>query len=162
MIFEKNANLLVELEENRLDAIIHSANCFHTFGAGIALQIARRFPEAAEADRRDSVRGDRSKLGTFTYAQVLSDPPRIVYNLYSQYTFGHGRQTLYDPMVEGLEKIKIHAMSKGLTKLGMPKWMGCRLGGGSWRVVWAIIQDTFEKEDSLDLFVCDYDPPKHI
>ena len=150
------------LKQEDSAGIIHSANCFHTFGAGIARQIKEKFPEAYKADCRYSRYGDKGKLGTFTYTEADLYPGKFIYNLYGQFTVGNGRQTLYDAMVEGLEKIKIHAISKGLTKLGMPKWMGCRLGGGSWRVVWAIIQDTFEKSDSPDLFVCDYDPPSRF
>ena len=160
MIYElENTNLLNWLKEQpRLGGILHQSNCFHTFGAGIAKQIRDTFPEAYEADKRNSIRGDRNKLGTFTYAQVLADPPRFVYNLYSQFTFGHGRQTLYDSMVEGFEKVKIHAISKGLTKLGLPYRMGCTLGGGEWRIVRVIIDIIFEDESNLDLYICRYEP----
>lgn len=155
----ENTNLLTWLRERNTPAgIVHQANCFHTMGAGIAKQIALQFPEAAEADRRDSVRGDRNKLGGFTYAQVLADPTRLVYNLYSQYTFGHGKQTLYDPMVEGLERIRVHAISKGLTKLGIPCNMGCTLGGGNWRIVRVILDTIFKDEPDLDLYICRYEP----
>lgn len=158
MIYSKDSNLLTELKENRLNAILHSANCFYTMGGGIARQIAMQFPEAYEADKRDSVYGDRNKLGKFTYAQVLSDPPRFVYNMYSQFTFGMGKQTLYDAMVEGLERIRIHAISKGLTKLGLPFNMGCTLGGGNWKIVRPIIDSIFAEDSEIDLWICKYEP----
>lgn len=155
----ENTNLLTWLQEQKTPSgIVHQANCFHTMGAGIAKQIAIQFPEAYKADCFDSIAGDRAKLGRFSYAQVLADPTRIVYNLYSQFTFGMGRQTLYDPMVEGLEKIKIHAISKGLTKLGLPYNMGCTLGGGNWKIVRVIIDTIFKDEADLDLYICRYEP----
>jgi len=155
----ENQNLLTWLvEQETPSGIVHQANCFHTFGAGIAKQIRDTFPETYEADKRNSAYGDRSKLGTFTYAEAKKYPGKLIYNLYSQYTFGHGRQTLYDPMVEGLERVKNHAISKGLTKLGLPYNMGCTLGGGDWRIVRAIIDTIFKDETDLDLYICRYEP----
>lgn len=153
-----NTNLLTWLNNQTVPSgIVHQANCYHTFGAGIAHQIAKMFPFAERADKTDSAYGDRNKLGTFTYAQVLSDPSRYVYNLYSQFGFG-GRQTLYDPMVEGLNRIRCHAVSKGLAKLGLPCNMGCTLGGGDWRIVRVIIDTIFKDEADLDLYICKYEP----
>lgn len=157
--FLDNTNLLIWFEtQTGVCGIIQSCNCFHTQGAGIAKQIRDRYPEAYDADRKTKY-GDKGKLGTFSVATIKNDPLKLVYNLYGQHEYGRtGRHTSYDAVVNGLEKIKIHAIANGLTRVGMPKWMGCCLGGGSWRVVWSIVQDVFEKEDSLDLFVCNYDP----
>jgi O-acetyl-ADP-ribose deacetylase (regulator of RNase III) len=162
MIFEKQLNLLTWLSEQTVPSgIIHSCNCFHTMGGGIARQISTQFPAAYEADK-DTPLGATTKLGTFSYAQVLSDPARIVYNLYSQFTFGMGKQTLYDPMVEGLEKIRINAISKGLTALGLPFNMGCTLGGGNWKIVRTIIDTIFDTEgdEAIDLYICRYEPKR--
>ena len=127
-------------------------------GGGIARQIAKRFPEAYEADKRDSSYGDRTKLGTFTYAEAKNHPNHLIYNLYSQFTFGMGKQTLYDAMVEGVERIRIHAISKGLTKLGLPFNMGCTLGGGNWKIVRPIIDSVFAEDSEIDLYICKYEP----
>ena len=62
MIHEFDVNLL----EYPLDGFIHSCNCFHTFGAGIALQIKRKYPELYEADAKHGPAGDRNRLGTFS------------------------------------------------------------------------------------------------
>jgi len=35
--------------------------------------------------------------------------------------------------------------------------MGCALGGGSWRVVSAIIEDIFES-NPIELYICRYEP----
>ncbi len=155
----ENTNLLRWLVgQNESAGMFHQANCFHTMGAGIARQIKEKFPEAYKADCRDSINGDRGKLGTFTYAEADFFPGKFIYNLYSQFTFGHGKQTLYDPMVEGLEKLRIHAISKGLTKLGMPYNMGCTLGGGNWSIVKAIVNSVFLEDPEIDLYICKYEP----
>jgi len=155
----ENTNLLDWMvAQTAPTGIMHQANCFHTMGGGIARQIAMRFPEAYEADKRDSVYGDRTKLGSFTYTATKNHQDKFIYNLYSQFTFGMGKQTLYDPMVEGLERIRIHAISKGLTRLGLPFNMGCTLGGGDWRIVRVILDTIFKEEIDLDLYICKYEP----
>ena len=184
MIYElSNTNLLGWLDEQTTPSgIIQQCNCFHTQNGGIARQISTKWPQVLAVDKKNTVYGDRTKLGQFTYVDVgktfdvakakRENPeasvndliakskkeslPKIVYNLYSQFTFGNGRQTLYDPMVEGLEKIRIHAISKGLTRLGLPCNMGCTLGGGDWNIVRAIIGSVFHDDEELDLYICKY------
>lgn len=149
MIKEIDANLL----EYPLDGIIHQANCFHTMGGGIALRIKNKFPQAYEADLA-TIKGDRVKVGSFSLAVLPSN--FHIYNLYSQYTFGFGRQTDYTAVVNGLEKIVLHALENGLKSLGLPKYMGCRLGGGNWQVVRAIIDEVFDVRP-IDLYICNYE-----
>ena len=151
-------NLLRWLVEQKEPAgMFHQVNCFHTMGAGIARQIALKFPEAYDADK-DTPYGVRSKLGTFSFTEAKDYPNKFIYNLYSQFTIGHGKQTLYDSVAEGLEKIRIHAISKGLTKLGMPYNMGCTLGGGNWSIVKAIVNSVFLEDPEIDLYICKYEP----
>lgn len=149
MINEIDANLL----EYPVDGIIHQANCFHTMGGGIALRIKNKFPEAYESDLA-TPKGDREKVGTFSVAVLPSN--LHIYNMYSQYMFGMGRQTDYTAVANGLEKIVLHALENGLKSLGLPKYMGCRLGGGSWPVVRAIIDEVFSVRD-IDLYICNYE-----
>ena len=152
-----NTNLLTWLDEQKVPAgLIHSANCFRTMGGGIAKQIKEKYPQAYEADL-DTPNGDPSKLGTFSFAEVGKDPIKIVYNMYGQFRYGREkRQTSYDAFVSGLEKIRIHAMSKGLTRLGLPDHMGSTLGGGNWVVVRAIIASVFDSDKEIDLYICKY------
>jgi O-acetyl-ADP-ribose deacetylase (regulator of RNase III) len=149
MIHEINANLL----EYPLDGIIHQANCFHTFGGGIALRIKNKFPKAYVADCQTPY-GDSKKLGTFSVAVLLSN--FHIYNMYSQFTFGMGKQTKYDAVDEGLRNIEIHARENGLKKIGLPKNMGCVLGGGKWGIVRAIIEESFA-DSPLDVYICNYE-----
>lgn len=148
MITEVDTNLL----EYPVDGIIHQCNCHHTMGGGIAFRIKNKFPEAYEADLTTPC-GDKSKLGTFSVAVLPSN--YHIYNMYSQFFIGMGRMTNYEAVATGLSAIKRHASSAGLKKLGLPKFMGCRLGGGDWRVVRAIIDVEFA-DDPMELFICNY------
>lgn len=149
MIHEIDANLL----EHPLDGIIHQANCLHIMGGGIALRIKNKWPEAFEADL-STKKADRTKLGTFSVAVLPSN--FHIYNMYSQFDIGFGRRTDYTAVVKGLEAIRDHAEENGLQRLGCPKYMGCKLGGGYWPVVRSIIDEVFAIS-YLDLVICNYE-----
>lgn len=127
------------------DIIVHGCNCFQSFGAGIANQIAGMYPEAYMADLSYRTRGDKTKLGEFSY---WTGPCRgskggdiTIVNMYTQYTYS-------------LDKIDVEywAIEKGMRDLhtrfwdrtiSMPK-IGCGLAGGDWGRVSEILDDVFE------------------
>jgi O-acetyl-ADP-ribose deacetylase (regulator of RNase III) len=151
MIHEIDANLL---EFEPIDGIAHSANCFCIMGGGIAAQIRKQFPEAYVVDCETKA-GDRSKLGTFSavYSERAS---RWIYNVYGQFDLGLGhRHTSYDALEEGLRRVRTHAEQNGIKALGVPRYMGCKLGGGDWIVVRAIIESVFA-DAPFDLYICNY------
>lgn len=152
MITEVDVSLL----EYPLDGFIHSCNCFHTFGAGIALAIRNKYPELYDADIKHGIRGDRSRLGKFSTVKCHDD--KQGYNLYGQYNFGGlGRNTNYEAVYTGLVGIAMHAIEYNVVRLGLPKNMGCRLGGGEWSIVKAIIDVVFDKDSRIELYICNYD-----
>ncbi len=149
MITELKTNLLTY----PLQAIVHQANCYHTFGAGIALQIKKIYPEAYEVDKTTKC-GDRLKLGTFSIAHCLKED-KYIYNMYSQYDFGYiERMTSYDAMYDGLSKIKADILHKHLSTIGLPKYIGCGLGGGNWNIVNTIINEVFKDTKTIDVYIC--------
>lgn len=144
MITEIVGNLL---ETDKCQVIVHQANLFHTFGAGIARAIRDKFPEAFAADEATS-HGETSKLGTYSVGKITN--PRgtsikFIVNLYSQNGIGgQDRQTSYDAMVVGLTKLRdrLEARRDTLT-LGIPFQLGCGLANGNWTIVRAIIESIF-------------------
>ena len=156
MILEFDVNLL----EHPLNGFLHQANCYHTMGSGIAFAIKRKYPELYQADVDFGGIGDITKLGKFSTAQ-LHDGKRG-YNMYSQFGFGGDRRaTNYEAVYDGLEAIKEHATNNNILKLGLPKNMGAALGGGSWRVIRAMIDDIFNDWEN-ELHICNYTPPVDV
>lgn len=152
MIIRKDCNIF----DGGAEGIIHQANCFNTMGSGIARQIREKYPEAYEADCK-TVAGDYKKLGTFSWVQT-NDKKFYIYNCYSQYRYGTDtRHTNYEAIYNGLSIIKQHSIQHGLKTISLPHSMGCVLGGGSWHVVSAIIEDIFD-DHSIDLYICRYTP----
>ena len=135
MIRERTGDLLTEKD---LTHIAHQANLYHTFGAGLALQIARKFPYAENADKKTK-HGFLGKLGCFSVGS--GDGPTVL-NLYTQ----EGMGTHYHAMrcaMDGVEDFLRSGAPK--VRLGIPYRLGCGLAGGSWPRVYGIIEAVFGK-----------------
>ena len=137
MIKYVDGDLIKLAKEGHFDVIAHGCNCFLTFGAGIAPQIKKAFPEAYEVDCA-TVSGDESKMGTITY--TIETTP-IVVNIYSQFdTKGRrsGNMDLdYDALRSGIKMMKRKFSGK---TFGMPR-LGSGLAGGSWEIIEKIIEE---------------------
>ena len=70
-------DLIALAREGRFDVIVHGCNCFRDMGAGIAKAIAAACPQALVADRA-TAKGDRSKLGTISTAEVREGEHNLI------------------------------------------------------------------------------------
>lgn len=136
------------------DVLLHSANCMHTMGAGIAKVIKQRYPEAYEADLATR-KGDRKKLGTVSYAKVKENHRTkidFIFNMYAQFDYGRGKTyTDYEAFERCLEETKI--MANALKTLSIPWGVGCGYGGGKFEIIEEIIHRQFDKS-RLHLRIC--------
>ena len=133
--------------------IVHVANCFNCLGAGVALQIAKKYPEAVEADNKTEC-GNIAKLGAISVAQTKDK--KFIINLYGQFDVGtHKRQLNYEAFYNGITLIRdkmdaLYADPAKMRKLklkkivvGFPYGCGCGLAGGSWIIVHTMLRDVF-------------------
>ena len=78
-------DLIKRALRNEFDLIIHGCNCYCTMGKGIAKTIKENFPSAYQADLATN-KGDKTKLGSFSYAKVeVNRKELVVVNTYTQY-----------------------------------------------------------------------------
>jgi O-acetyl-ADP-ribose deacetylase (regulator of RNase III) len=163
-ILIESANIL---ETTKIDAIMHQCNCFHTMGGGVAAALKQKWPEIAVADKKYSTTGDHKKMGTVLPVYVASAGSRIkvIFNCYSQFYFGAGRNTNYEAFflccmgvkdnIIGFNKNKID--SHKITCLGVPYNIGCGLGGGDWNIIYSILENTIGSNDDFKVLVCKLD-----
>mmetsp|Transcript_48489 Transcript_48489/g.117305 ORF Transcript_48489/g.117305 Transcript_48489/m.117305 type:complete len:196 (+) Transcript_48489:130-717(+) len=64
-----HGDLLKLAMNGEFDVIVHGCNCFCQMGAGIARSIRHKFPQAYIEDIQ-TIKGDKSKLGTYTVSIV--------------------------------------------------------------------------------------------
>jgi len=105
------ADLLQLLDDGVFDIVAHGCNCFHVMGAGFAKELADRHPQVLQADQRDSMLGDRYKLGNYTQTIVdTASGKRVrIANLYTQYYYG--------PRFKGGYHFQLHHLEQALSKL---------------------------------------------
>jgi len=130
--------------EGHFDVIVHGCNCFCTMGAGIARAIQEEFPEAYAADLI-TIKGDRNKLGDFSFATVKRNEHEItIVNGYTQFHF-HGDSVLvnYDAVQSLFKKVRRQFAGK---RIGYPK-IGAGLAGGNWQRIASIIDQELAGED---------------
>lgn len=135
-----------DLLNSECNHIAHCANCFHTFGAGIARQIREQYPEAYDADL-NTKKGDINKLGQFTCAESSG---KFIYNLYGQYSFGSGKRLMEDKLEMALVHLKNHLCTKRIDGdsniiLGFPWKIGCCLAGGNFSIVRPMVEGIFKE-----------------
>ncbi len=143
-----------------IDVIITQCNCFNTMGAGIALEIKKRFPQAYAADCKTR-KGDRNKLGKFSFSRPAYEGDKYIINLYGQYNYGKsGIHTDYEALSKGFVRIKewvkyeqeYQNMDTKLI-LGIPSGLGAGFGGGHWPVILQLIKNAFEKWEN-NILIC--------
>ena len=110
--------------------ICHQVNLRRVAGAGLALQIRKRWPEWYRHYR--SVSG---YLGLVDFFRA--DRDLWIASLYAQEGYGTGRQTNYAAFGQCL--MDLRRTHHGPVYL--PYGIGCGLGGGDWRVIEQIIGD---------------------
>lgn len=142
-----------DLFSQPVDVIITSCNCFNTMGGGVAWVIRQEYPGAWQADQ-NTIKGDRSKLGTFTswtgnHARLPNRTVTIV-NLYGQYDYGTNKVNAdYDAIKRGLE-----AVNRTFTNnvIGLP-FAGAGLAKGSPVVLFSIFKEVFDNSPN-QVFLC--------
>ena len=145
-------DLVRSAKNGEFDIIIHGCNCFATFGAGIAPQIGKAFPNAKEADQNLPLTGIQ-RLGNFSYgvANVGNSGKQVmVVNAYTQYMPGPDFQL--EALAIALRKLAMYLEEKfGPTKakeltIALPL-IGCGIGGGHWPDVQSVIQSELTEYD---------------
>lgn len=130
--------------EGKFDVIIHGCNCFCTMGAGIAKTLKTEFPEAFKADMATK-KGDKLKLGNFTYADTIRNEHSIkVINAYTQFNYsGKGIKADYKAIRNVFKKLKFQFTGQ---RFGFPL-IGAGLAGGDWEIIFKIISEELKNED---------------
>jgi len=161
MIYEKTGDAL----ESGADIIAHQVNCMQIMGGGIAAQIKKKWPEVNREYVRFCVEtiassGIDSLMGRCQLVEYK--PGAFVANLFGQFQCSSKiRMTNYEALYTALSTLKYLAweLAEKLDRevvIAIPKYIGCGLGGGSWGVVSAILDDLFADDKMLRLEIIEW------
>lgn len=128
------ADILSNIDPNRLTIILHGCNCWHVMGAGIAGYLAKKFPVVLQVDKTTAYRSVE-KLGTISIATI--DPQLYVVNCYTQYQPGaHAKLNYIDMCLKYF--VAFGGERLYTADIRLPK-IGCGIGGLNWKNVEPVI-----------------------
>ena len=138
-----HGDLLQLAQAGAFDVIVQGCNCQCRMGRGIALTIRKLYPEAYRADCETRA-GDRSKLGTFTSADIVRGGARFtIVNAYTQFEWRGEKNADYDAIRAAMRAI---VSTYGGRRIGYPR-IGAGLAGGDWSLISSIIDEELAGQD---------------
>lgn len=140
-----------DLTKCPIPLIAHQVNCQGVMGAGLARQIREKWPRVYEEYRATcAIHKGNTLLGSILVSQP--DQHRTIVNMFSQDKYGHNaRYTDYEAFATCCERIKEYMMNNDLDAIAFPKYIGCGLAGGDWKVIRAIIESTLA--DDVEVYI---------
>lgn len=127
--------------QGKFNIIVHGCNCFNTMGSGIAKQVKNVFPTAYEVDQL-TIKGGRSKLGTYTYSKhkiKALETDLTIINAYTQFNYLPRNVVNADyDAIENIFKDLYEEFADEGNHIAYPK-IGAGLAGGNWNTISSII-----------------------
>lgn len=121
--------------------ICHQVNCMGVMGGGVALQLAKAYPEMYRGYKEDcGLQGGRL-LGQVTLYRLAQF--RYIANLFGQYSLGSGVQTNYGALGNAMLIVK-NFSKKAEYSVTAPYLIGCGLAGGDWNLVYPMLEKIFD------------------
>ena len=154
-MIRKKGDLVKLFDMGFFDIIAHGCNCMGIMGAGVAKQIAERYPQASKIDIEHKSKFDEpaEQMGTFSVVHVNDD--KRIYNLYTQVR--PGKYFDYDSFKSALKAMKNdlpNSHSDVKIRVGFP-YIGCGLGGFESK---ELIEKTIKDElNEYDIYIVEYE-----
>lgn len=135
------------------DIKCHQVNCRGSMGAGIALQIKRKYPEVMPEYTKLCKEHGKDMLGKVLY--VVCKDGTIIANLFGQDGYSpRSLQTDYAALEKCIAKVSRDAELREKS-VGFPRLIGCALAGGDWKIVNGFIEKYF-KDSPVPCYIVDF------
>lgn len=141
--------------------IVQQVNCHGVMGAGLAKQLAQRYPVIVSPYKKLCFDKGMNCLGDAQLIQVSALGPKSshkhVANLFGQKHYGRNSNVIYTDykaFTEGLSLIKQYAGQHEFS-VAIPYGIGCGLANGNWNVIEDIINNVFSNTN-IDVTIYKY------
>lgn len=140
-----------DLFDTKRDVIGHGVNCKGAFGAGVAAQVAKKYPEARQC-YLDKYKREGWKPGDVQFVTVADY--RVIANMATQEDYGgDGRRYVsYRGIAIAFDEL-LRFCKQGGWGVAIPK-IGAGLAGGDWGVIEPLIVEAVERYSvPVDVYV---------
>lgn len=130
------------------DIIAHQVNSFGVMGAGVALQIKNKYPEAFLEYKQLCSNYHNKFTDLQGTVQIIDVNGKLIANLFSQNGISRTyRTTSYESLYTCLIKLKRYALLNHKS-IAIPYKIGCGLAGGDWsNCVYKLIERVYKDSD---------------
>lgn len=143
--------------ESGADIICHQVNCQGIMGSGVAKQVREKYPEVFQKYKASCQLAKDNPSGLLGGTQWIVTSDGIIVNLFAQENFGYDGKcyTDYKALKRCLKTVHLLMEEEKQKTIAFPYLMGCHRGGGSWDVVYKIIEEVFAYSD-CEVLICEY------
>ena len=142
-----NGCLLKAFESGEVDSIAHCVNTRGVMGAGLALQVKKKYPAVFSGYSKVCAQEEDRKLLLGKAQKVIDNylyPDRAIFNLFGQLDVGLSqRQVNYGAIGLALLNMR-NQLCEAETTVGFPYLMCCGLAGGDWDIILEMIEFYFK------------------
>ena len=151
MIYKINGNLF----DSPATVYCHQVNCIGVMGAGIAVEVKKRYPEMFEEYKTRCKQFGNKNLGDVQFH--FSKNGKILANMFAQDGISGqgGVATNYEKFDECIGKVYLFALRYGVS-VAFPYLIGCGLGGGNWDRIYDIISSYFGDEVAPTCYIVEF------
>lgn len=141
MLKRARGDLVQMADKGQFDVLIHGCNCLSIMGAGIAKQIADKWPVVATLDR-NFVLSPSKRLGrySFVYVPTSSGQELRVVNAYTQYGLGRKGQDVFEYAAFRHLLGEFRRILSPLDRIAFP-YIGMGLAGGDPKRIIPMLED---------------------
>ena len=146
--------------ENKSVFLCHQTNRFGIMSGGVALGLAKKYPEILEPYKEYCNNEENNVVGTALFTMTNIETICVV-NLFGQPTLNQERDTNYEAVYLALEEFFQSISDYPEWSIAFPKNMSSALAGGKWNIILSMIE-SFAKDVQNTIYIVEFVPNKEV
>lgn len=152
MIEHVSGNLL----EEDVEVKVHQTNIWGVMGGGIAAQIREKYPKV-NAEYVDYCENHACDCMIGTIFVCKAEDGSHICNMFSQNVVAKDAVlTNYDAFAKCLADLHAYMEKREMRTVGFPKYIGCGIAGGNWKIVEPMIEKEFGSDENIICKIVDF------
>lgn len=131
--------------------LCHQVNCMGKMGSGIAKTVREKFPTAFVEYSNVCLHNEKTPSDLLGSIFQSKCGDKIIVHMFAQEQFGRSiRYTDYDAFLNCLKRIRATVPAGSV--IAFPHGIGCGLGGGSWSIIFPMIEEVLAGDYEIEVW----------